>query len=194
MGDLSYPGATLGQGGNQSDFRRRWNQDARVHYGRFCGYRLGLLQRVSWGNNCDGHPERWKRRSCKSGNRGADNHQHRTWDSASGKTQNHRFQHRKTVKLSRPAAKTFPAGQCLCGHPQQPQLPAGPTERCEPGGEARHSMRIMMKLFSRVTVVCVLAVLLSSISLMWGQAQNPAPAPAPATPPAAPAPATFLRP
>ena len=43
-----------------------------------------------------------------------------------------------------------------------------------------------MKLFSRVTVVSVLAVSLSSISLMGGQAPNPAPAPAPATPPAAP--------
>ena len=42
-----------------------------------------------------------------------------------------------------------------------------------------------MKPFSRVTVLRVLAVSLSSISLIWGQAQNPAPAPA--TPPAAPA-------
>ena len=43
-----------------------------------------------------------------------------------------------------------------------------------------------MKPFSQITIVRVLAVMLSSLALMWGQAQNPAPAPTPASPATAP--------
>ncbi len=50
-------------------------------------------------------------------------------------------------------------------------------------------MRIMMKLSSRLLVLTVLAVSLSSASRMWSQAPNPAPPPAPSPAPAATIPA-----